>query len=116
MKPVTIYHNPRCAKSRETLALLKECGIVPVVVEYLKDPPTKDEVKSIIKMLGSHASAIVRKKEAAYKSSGLSDKSSPDEVARAIVKEPILLERPIVIRGKKAAIGRPPEKILSILD
>jgi arsenate reductase len=115
MKKVTIYHNPRCTKSRETLALLKEHGIEPRIVEYLKDPPTKEEVKSIIEMLGGNTAALVRTKEPAYKNSGLSAKSSADDIARAIAKEPILLERPIVVHGKKAAIGRPPENVLSIL-
>lgn len=115
MRKVTIYHNPRCTKSRETLALLQERGIVPAVVEYLKDPPTKDEVLSILKLLGGDAHALVRTKETAYKTSGLSKASSADAVARAIAKDPILLERPIVVCGKKAAIGRPPEKVLEIL-
>lgn len=115
MKKVAIYHNPRCAKSRETLALLKARGIEPVVVEYLKEPPAKEEIKAIIKMLGEEAEAIVRTKEPAYKHSGLSGKSSADEIAEAIAKEPILLERPIVVSGKKAAIGRPPENVLKIL-
>lgn len=115
MKKVTIYHNPRCAKSRETLALFQERGIVPYVVEYLKDPPTKDEVLSILRMLGGDAHALVRTKEAAYKTSGLSKDSSAEAVAHAIAKQPILLERPIVVCGKKAAIGRPPENVLEIL-
>ncbi|NUM54418.1 MAG: arsenate reductase (glutaredoxin) [Candidatus Hydrogenedentes bacterium] len=115
MKNITIYHNPRCTKSRETLALLKDHGIAPAIVEYLKDPPTKGEVKSIMKMLDEDAAAIVRTKEPAYKESGLTAKSSADDIARAIAKDPILLERPIVISGKKAAIGRPPEKVLDIL-
>ncbi len=115
MKKVTIYHNPRCTKSRETLALLKECGIAPFIVEYLKNPPTKDEVKSIIEMLGGNAAALVRTKEPAYKNSGLTAKSSADDIARAIAKEPILMERPVVVHGKEAAIGRPPENVLSIL-
>lgn len=115
MKKVTIYHNPRCTKSRETLALLKERGIVPAVVEYLKDPPSREELTSIITMLGS-AAPLVRTKEPAYKTSGLSAASSAEEIARAIAKEPILLERPVVVCGKKAAIGRPPENVLSILD
>lgn len=115
MKKVTIYHNPRCTKSRETLALLRERGIGPHIIEYLKDPPTKDAIETLIKMLGSDAAQIVRTKEAAYKKSGLSSKSSPDRIAAAIAKEPILLERPIVVIGTKAAIGRPPENVLNIL-
>ena len=115
MKKVTIYHNPRCTKSRETLALLKERGIEPHIIEYLKDPPTKDTIKSLIKMLGSDAAQIVRTKETAYKDSGLTAKSSPDQMAAAIAEEPVLLERPIVVSGNKAAIGRPPENVLEVL-
>ena len=115
MKKVTIYHNPRCTKSRETLALLKERGIEPHVIEYLKDPPTKDAIKSLIKLLGSDAAQIVRTKETAYKDSGLTAKSSPDQMAAAIAEEPVLLERPIVVSGNKAVIGRPPENVLNIL-
>ena len=115
MKRVTIYHNPRCTKSRETLALLKERGIEPAVVEYLKEPLTKDAVKALIKTLGGDTAQIVRTKEAAYKDSGLTAKSTPDQVAAAIAKEPVLLERPIVVSGKKAAIGRPPENVLKIV-
>ena len=115
MKKVTIYHNPRCTKSREALALLIARGIEPDVVEYLKEPLKKDAIKSLIKMLGTDGANIVRTKEAAYKESGLTAKSSPDQIAAAIAKEPILLERPIVVRGTKAAIGRPPEYVLSIL-
>jgi len=115
MKRVTIYHNPRCSKSRETLALLRERGIEPEIIDYLKDPPTKDDVASLIRMLGSGAAAIVRAKEAEYKASGLSASSATQDIVQAIAKHPILLERPIVVCGKKAAIGRPPESVLRIL-
>lgn len=115
MKRVTIYHNPRCSKSRETLALLRERGIEPAIVDYLKDPPTKEDVVSLIEMLGDSAAAIVRTKEPAYAGSGLAKQSSPAQIAQAIAAAPILLERPIVVCGKKAAIGRPPENVLEIL-
>jgi arsenate reductase len=115
MKRVTIYHNPRCTKSRETLALLHARGIEPEVIEYLKDAPAKQTIKNLMAMLGDEAANIVRTKEAAYKDSGLTAKSTPDQIAAAIAKDPILLERPIVVAGKKAAIGRPPENVLKIL-
>ena len=112
---VTIYHNPRCSKSRETLALLRERGIEPKIVEYLKMPLSVAEVKTLLKLLAVAPHALVRSKEAAYKVSGLSKDSSATAVAEAIVAEPVLLERPIVVRGAKAAIGRPPERVLEIL-
>ena len=115
MKRVIIYHNPKCSKSRETLALLREHGVEPEIVEYLKHPLTKEEVASIITMLGGAPTALVRTKEAEYKTSGLSADSSAADVANAIAKRPILFERPVVVCGKKAVIGRPPEKVLTVL-
>ncbi len=111
-----IYHNPRCSKSRQTLALLEERGISPSVVEYLKVGVDGAQLERIIGMLGQEASTLLRKKEDAYASSGLDDSSGVAEIVAAIVKEPVLLERPIVIRGERAALGRPPENILSILE
>ncbi|MBM3290189.1 MAG: arsenate reductase (glutaredoxin) [Candidatus Hydrogenedentes bacterium] len=115
MKRVTIYHNPRCSKSRETLALLRERGIDPVIIDYLNDPPSREDVLSIVKMLGADAAAIVRVKEPAYTTSGLTAQSTPAAIARAIAKAPILLERPVVVCGSEAAIGRPPENVLKIV-
>jgi arsenate reductase len=112
---VTIYHNPRCSKSRQTLELLREQGIEPVVVEYLKDPPTERRVEELISLLKIEPHAILRSKEAPYAEHGLSKKSSVKAVAKAIAQSPVLLERPIVVKGKKAAIGRPPENVLEIL-
>jgi arsenate reductase (glutaredoxin) len=113
---VTIYHNPRCTKSRETLALLKQHGIEPRVIEYLKAPPSALELKNILKKLGFKPHDIVRDTEARYAELGLKDrKISDDELLALIAANPILLQRPIVVNGNKAAIGRPPENVLKIL-
>lgn len=114
-RTLTIFHNPRCSKSRETLALLRERGAEPEIVEYLKDPPGKDELRDLIRMLGVEAHALVRTKEAPYKELGLSPASSADTIVDAIAQHPVLLERPIVTHNGKAAIGRPPENVLRIL-
>jgi len=113
---VTIYHHPRCSKSRETLALLEEKGVPHKIVEYLQDPPSVAELKRILKKLGLKARDIVRKGEAAYADLGLNDRdATDDELLALMVKNPILIERPIVVSGGKAAIGRPPEAVLKIL-
>lgn len=113
---VTIYHNPRCSKSRQTLALLEERDIAPAVVEYLKTPPSAGELKAILKKLGLKPQDIVRNKEARYAELGLRERTvSDDELITLMVENPILIERPIVVSGQKAAIGRPPEKVLAIL-
>ena len=110
-----IYHNPRCSKSRQTLALLEEQGITPSVVEYLKVGIDGEELARVIGLLNQDASVLLRKKEDAYGASGLNDESTVNEIVAAIVKDPILLERPIVVHGERAALGRPPENILTIL-
>lgn len=112
---VLIYHNPRCSKSRQTLALIRDRGIEPEVVDYLKQPPTVEELKRIIGMLGIPAHQLVRSTEAEYKRLGLSADSSEAELLEAIVREPRLLQRPIVVSGDQARIGRPPEQILDLL-
>jgi arsenate reductase len=113
----TIYHNPRCSKSRQTLELLKGSGIEPEIIEYLKTPPTADELKGLLKLLGlSDPRALIRKKEAEYKEAGLDAPSlSENDIIAAMVRYPRLIERPIVVHGGKAAIGRPPETVLEIL-
>lgn len=113
---VTIYHNPRCGKSRETLALLKEKGVEPVVIEYLKTPPTIEELDEILKKLEMEPRDLMRRKEAAYKENRLAD-TALDRLAliAAMVDHPILIERPIVLANGKAALGRPPEAVLAIL-
>ncbi len=113
---VTIYHNPRCSKSRQTLALLRERGIEPQIVEYLNTPPDAARLGEILDMLGLEPRAIMRKHEAPFKDQGL-DGPALDRAAllRAMVENPILIERPIVVKGAKAALGRPPNAVLDIL-
>lgn len=113
---VTIYHNPRCGKSRQTLQLLKERGVEPEVIEYLKTPPNAEELDDILQKLGMQPRELMRKKEAEYKANGLDD-AALDRAALIVgmVNHPILIERPIVIANGKAAIGRPPETVLTIL-
>jgi len=112
----TIYHNPRCSKSRETLALLRQQGIEPSVVEYLKQPPSNNELQAILKQLGISPRELLRKGESDYKELKLSDTTLSDQqLVSAMVSHPTLIERPIVIHNNKAALGRPPENILEIL-
>ena len=111
---VTIYHNPRCGKSRETLELLRRRGIEPRIVEYLKTPPDAAELRRLLKLLGITPRQLLRKKEAAE--AGL---DRPDLTDAALIdgmaKHPIAIERPIVVKGERAALGRPPEAVLKIL-
>ena len=112
---VTIYHNPKCSKSRQTLALLEERDLELRIVPYLESPPSKSELADIVKMLGIAAADIVRTGEDEYKESGLTADSSENDVLDAIVIAPKLLQRPIVICGDQARVGRPPESALEIL-
>ena len=113
---VTIYHNPRCSKSRQTLALLEERGADPQVIEYLRTPPTAAELKALLKKLGMRPRDLMRRNEAAYKELGLGDDSlSDDALIEAMVANPILIERPVVVKDGRAAIGRPPESVVEIL-
>ena len=113
---VTIYHNPRCSKSRQTLDLVEARGITPKVVEYLKHPPSAAELKAILKKLGIKPRELVRRGEPLYAELGLEDRElSEDDLIRLMIANPILIERPIVVSGAKAAIGRPPEQVLDIL-
>ena len=111
----TIYYNPKCSKCRSTLELLKENGKQPEVIEYLQSVPSKSELQGLIAMLGISAQQLLRKHESSYQEAGLSDASSEDEILDAMMKYPILIERPIVVHNGKAMIGRPPENILTIL-
>ncbi|MEK7816221.1 MAG: arsenate reductase (glutaredoxin) [Pseudomonadota bacterium] len=114
--PVTLYHNPKCAKSRATLKLLEDRGLKPRVVEYLKTPPSATELQRLLGLLGLKPRALLRTKEPEYKQAGLDNLELPDtQIIRAMIKFPKLIERPIVVSGKKAALGRPPENILKIL-
>lgn len=115
MSQVTIYHNPRCSKSRQTLELLKENGVEPNAVEYLKTPPNAAELKGILEKLNMSAEQLMRKKETIYKELGLAGVNDEDELITAMVNNPKLIERPIVVCGDKAALGRPPEAVLDIL-
>ena len=113
---VTIYHNPKCSKSRQTLELLREKGVEAKVVEYLKTPPSVAELRAILRKLGLAPRELMRRKEAAYKENGLDDQSlGEDRLIQAMVANPSLIERPIVLAGGTAALGRPPEKVLEIL-
>jgi len=112
--PVTIYHNPRCSKSRQTLAILQDKGVDHNVVEYLTVPPSKAELKRILGLLGVKPADIVRIKEA--RDAGLDIAEMSDAaLIDAMVATPIIIERPIVVAGDKAVMGRPPENVLSII-
>jgi arsenate reductase len=113
---VTIWHNPRCSKSRQTLELLRSKGIEPAIREYLKQPPSKVEVETLIAQVGGDAAELIRDGEPEFKALKMkkADLSKAD-IAKAIVAHPVLLQRPVVVSGKKAAIGRPPEAVLALL-
>jgi arsenate reductase len=113
---VTIWHNPRCSKSRETLELLRKKGVEPVVREYLRQPPSTAEVEKLLDMVGGEPAALIRDGEAEFKTlrKKKADLSRAD-IAEAIAAHPVLLQRPIVVAGKRAAIGRPPEAVLPLL-
>ncbi len=112
---VTIYHNPRCSKSRQTLELLTDKGISPEIIEYLKTPPSFEELDRILGLLSLEPRELMRKSESVYKELGLDDAALDRKaLIQAMVDNPILIERPIVVANGKAAIGRPLEKILDI--
>jgi arsenate reductase len=114
--PYVFYHNPRCSKSRQALALLHEHGIEPVVIDYLKSPPSAAELGRILDKLGIEPRALLRSKEKEYQDAGLDDpKLSRRELIAAMVKHPILIERPILVTPDQAAVGRPPEQVLKII-
>ena len=113
----TIYHNPRCSKSRLTLELLKDKGIDPKVILYLETPPSEKELVLILKKLNMEAKELLRKGEAEFKEQNLSDTSkSEEDIIQAMVHFPKLMERPIIIYGDRAVIGRPPENVLKIIQ
>jgi arsenate reductase len=115
MDEIVLYHNPRCSKSRAALALLRERGVEPQIVEYLKTPPARDELEALRRRLGLEPGSWLRRGEAAYGAAGLSDRSSAADVLDAMAAHPILIERPIAIRGERALVGRPPERVLELL-
>jgi arsenate reductase (glutaredoxin) len=115
MSEFTIYHNPRCTKSRNTLGLLQERGVEPRVIEYLKEPPTKSELKALLTKLNLTPEQLVRKGEEIYKTRYAGKKLTDAQWIDAMVADPILIERPIVVSGRRAVIGRPPENVLQLL-
>lgn len=113
---VRIFHNPRCSKCRQTMDILKDKGVHVSVVAYLKAPPSKGELIEVLEMLGIEPRDLMRKHEAPYKENSLDNPDlTREQLIQAMVDNPILIERPIVIHGNKAIIGRPPEKVLDIL-
>ena len=111
-----IYHNPRCRKSRETLAIITDAGVEPEVVEYLKTPPSEAELKAILKKLGLSPLQVIRKGEKIFKEEYKGKELSDDEWIAAMAANPILIERPIVVAGNKAVLGRPPENVTERLS
>ena len=115
MKNVKIWHNPRCSKSRAAAALLEEKGVDAEVVKYLDNPPTKEELKEMLKMLAISARELMRTKEDIYKELDLKNENDEDKLIEAMVSNPKLIERPIVVKDGKAVIGRPIENIVELL-
>jgi arsenate reductase len=116
MSAYTIYHNPRCSKSRAALELLQEHGVQPQVVLYLETPLNKTGIAKLLKKLGMTAAQLVRRGEGEYEASGLTANSSEEQIVAAMAKYPKLIERPIVVHGNAAVLGRPPENVLALLD
>lgn len=117
MSKPTMYHNPRCSKSRQTLELLRARGIEPEIVEYLKTPPDTQQLEQILDMLELTPRQLMRTSEAEYKENNLADTSlGRDELIQAMVQHPRLIQRPVVISDGKAALGRPPEDVLELLE
>ena len=112
---VTIWHNPRCTKSRQTLALLEERGIKPEIRLYLQDPPGRAEIEAALALLGLEPIGLVRRGEAVFKELGLTRESAPGVLLDAMAAHPVLIERPVVFANGKARLGRPPENVLEIL-
>ena len=116
VNPVTLYHNPRCSKSRQALELLLSRNVAPKVVEYLETPPSVAELERILLLLAMEPRGLMRKKESVYKELGLDDKSlDRRNLIQTMVEHPILMERPIAVTSVRAALGRPPENVLDVL-
>lgn len=115
MATIRIYHNPRCGKSRQTLQLIKEAGIEPEVIEYLKTPLTKAELSDLVSKLGIAAESLIRKGESIFKEEYKGKNLTDAEWIEAMAKHPILMERPVVVKGNKAVLGRPPENVKELL-
>ncbi len=114
MSTYVIWHNPRCSKSRQTLGILEEKGIEAEVVKYLEETPSAEEIKAILKKLNISARELMRTKEDEYKTLGLKEETDEKKLIEAMAAHPKLIERPIVIKGEKAVLGRPPEKVLEL--
>ena len=113
----TIWHNPRCSKSRQTLALLRENGVEPQILRYLDDPPTAETLDHVLELLDMSPRDLIRRREAPYKELGLKDENKTrQELIDAMVANPKLIERPVVIAGGRAALGRPPESVLDLFN
>ena len=110
-----IYHNPRCSKSRETLEIIREHGIEPEIIEYLKNPPTVKQLKAILNKLKLKPKDILREEEILYRVKYASKNLNDDQLLELLAKYPTLIERPIVIEGRKAVLGRPPSKVLELI-
>ena len=115
MSQFTIYHNPRCSKSRNTLALLREKGVEPEIVLYLETPLTEPQIRDLLAKLDINAADLVRRGEAEYQQAGLGKDSSVEDYIAAMAAYPRLIERPVVVCGSKAVLGRPPENVLGLL-
>lgn len=116
MDELTIYHNPRCSKSRQTLELLREAGEEPEIVLYLKHPPDAQAIRELLQKLGIEAGDLLRRNEAACRERGLGPDSPAEDIIAAMVEEPVLMERPVVVRGSRAVLGRPPENVYRLLE
>lgn len=112
---LTIWHNPRCTKSRQALDLMRCRGVEPEIVEYLKKPPSRAELRRVIELLGVKPRELMRKGESAYRERGLADVKSDEELIEAMTHDPILIERPVIIGDNRAVIGRPAEKLLELV-
>ncbi len=113
---VTLYHNPRCSKSREALELLRARGVTPTIIDYLKTPPSPAELRSLLAALGIGARQLVRDKEAAWAECGLAGVDDEARIIAALSSHPVLIERPIVVRGARAVLGRPPSNIEQLFE
>ena len=112
---MVIYHNPRCKKSRETLAIIRDKGVEPDIIEYLKEPLTVDQLQDMVEKLGINPSQLLRKGEAIYKEEFKGKELSEEEWLYAMAEYPVLMERPVVVKGNKAVLGRPPENVNELL-
>ncbi len=115
MATVKVYHNARCSKSRQACSILSEKGIRSEIIEYLKTPPSQKEIKDLLKMLGMNAEELVRKGESLFKEKFAGKHLTETQWIKILSENPILMERPIIINGKSAVIGRPPERVLELI-